>query len=304
MFDSQTSFKETLHDSNIYDLLSRTNEACLKSVYCQELIIDSAHRLDQIQIGRSFNKLNLNNCYNNLNNTKKTLLKTASFSCNKKVSVRFADSLGFSLVTLIPEKEILEKETPPVSKSNSRINLAQIPTDISLQNTSNPPTSNSFVIENLCFTWRPALNFQNPVVEPEFYTNLVNNKVGLECVNVQNGMLCGKVRVSNLGYKKKVFIRYTFDDWATFQDVNCLYSDGSSSSNTDNFTFTIIPSKKCVLSAIDSLNKNSTSKQSSSADLQPTLKLNFAVGYQVNEQQYWDNHFGRNYVYDCLFKII
>lgn len=298
MFDSQANnYSETLHDSSIYDLLSRSrNEACLKSVYCQELIIDSAHKLDQI--GIKFNKLNLTNCYGNLSNTKKTLLKTASFTYTKKNSVRFADSMGFNLVTLIPEKE-----TPPISKENSKTNLAQISneestnsSDTNKSNTSNQ--SNSFVIENLCFTWKAELSFQNPVVRPEFYTNLVNNKVSLECIDAQNGILGGKVRVSNLGFQKKVFIRYTFDDWATQQDVNCLYLDGGNGTSTDTFSFSIIPNKKCVLSAIDSLNK------SSSTNLQPTLKLNFAVGYEVNDKQYWDNNNGRNYVYDCLFKII
>ena len=87
-----------------------------------------------------------------------------------------------------------------------------------------------------------------------------------------NGKIDIGARVKNIAFEKKVTVRYTTDNWATYNDIDLSYStnqpydDGTELWNTEL-----------------SISDNSYSK------------LIYAIKYEVNGQTYWDNNFGRNY---------
>lgn len=79
-----------------------------------------------------------------------------------------------------------------------------------------------------------------------------------------------RVAVKNIAYNKIVKVRYTLNNWATYQDVALDYEGPISGTNNEYWKTTLnIPI---------------------SSD-----GFEFCVYYQVNGQTYWDNNFGSNY---------
>ncbi|KAI7900990.1 putative phosphatase regulatory subunit-domain-containing protein [Cokeromyces recurvatus] len=93
--------------------------------------------------------------------------------------------------------------------------------------------------------------------------------------------LMGTVQVANLAFEKHVLIRYTLDDWATFQEVEANYQEpiAHSADTWDRFCFTI------ELYAP----QHHTHK---------TLYL--AVHYAVAGRDFWDNNDHKNYEIDIV----
>jgi hypothetical protein len=183
----------------------------------------------------------------------------------------------------------------------------------------------TFIYDNLTFTWRCL--FEQPGISPDFYTKLNEKKVSLESIYSNHFKLNGIVRVINLAFVKNVFIRYTINNWSTFNDTDCTYlAHGTNDEKlTDRFLFTVLLDKNSIISSLND-NNNKTNKL-------PLLKLEFAICYQVSfknqsdpnlsataaiaadanknsnptmisyDQSYWDNNFSNNYQYDCYFKI-
>lgn len=152
-------------------------------------------------------------------------------------------------------------------------------------------TPDTFICDNLVFTWRCL--FEQPGILPDFYARLNATKVLLESIYSTNMRLNGIVRVLNLSFVKRIFIRYTLNNWQSFEDLICehLTSTGSEQDKlTDRFVFSVCLDKSQVISCIDHMKQ---------------LKLEFAVCFQVGDDQtsYWDNNCGQNYQYDCTFKI-
>ncbi|MDR0915071.1 MAG: CBM21 domain-containing protein [Oscillospiraceae bacterium] len=92
-------------------------------------------------------------------------------------------------------------------------------------------------------------------------------------------VLRGTIHINNLGYNKNVFVRYTTDNWATYTDAAAGYESTypnfnySGPSNVERWGFLVnLPI------ADDS--------------------IEFAIGYTVNGETYWDNNFGENYSYE------
>lgn len=77
--------------------------------------------------------------------------------------------------------------------------------------------------------------------------------------------------VKNLTYNKIIKVRYTQDNWATYQDAALSYS--SPYYNTDYETWSV------------TLNLDENKMDS----------FQYCVSYEVNGQTYWDNNFGANY---------
>jgi len=79
----------------------------------------------------------------------------------------------------------------------------------------------------------------------------------------------GTVSVENIAYDKKVLVRSTQDGWVHTTDRPAEYS--SSQGSTDYFSFEL------------------------KFDLNLSRCLEFALCYQVNKTEFWDNNSGRNY---------
>ena len=81
-------------------------------------------------------------------------------------------------------------------------------------------------------------------------------------------------RVQNYAYNKKVTVRYTTDNWASYQEAALSY-DNSKNYNDG----TELWSTNISVPTVGYFKTN----------------LQYAIRYEVNGQTYWDNNFGKNY---------
>lgn len=106
---------------------------------------------------------------------------------------------------------------------------------------------------------------------------LRSQQVCLESFTVADFSVTGVTRVTNLGYEKFVHVRYTLDDWKTYDDVQASYIPGSSDGFTDKFVFTIFLSP----------------------NLSEFSLCQLAIRYRVGVWEYWDNFNHANYIFQC-----
>ncbi|XP_041935152.1 uncharacterized protein ppp1r3aa isoform X2 [Alosa sapidissima] len=88
----------------------------------------------------------------------------------------------------------------------------------------------------------------------------------------------GTVRVANLCFQKAVYVRTTFDCWANYFDLLAEYIPGSSTGDTDDFTFrlTMVP------------------------PFEPEgLRVEFCLRYETAAGNFWESNNGMNYVLYC-----
>ncbi|XP_075685017.1 protein phosphatase 1 regulatory subunit 3E [Rhinoderma darwinii] len=106
-----------------------------------------------------------------------------------------------------------------------------------------------------------------------------DQRVCLQSMRCESCFLWGSVRVLDLAYEKRVLVRYSFNKWLSYQESHALYAarlchGGPGHPGTDLFTF------RLPLPQLDQ-------PQASS--------LEFAIRYQVGDEEFWDNNKGRNY---------
>ena len=112
------------------------------------------------------------------------------------------------------------------------------------------------------------------------------NFKGIGPVTNTTRYIIGKVMVKNIYYDKRVTIRYTWNNWNTFNEVECLWlSNGDSvlpGTNMDVFHFLIDDTNK-----IDTIGK-----------------LEFCICYVTRNDrdrlEFWDNNDGNNYKVDVV----
>lgn len=101
---------------------------------------------------------------------------------------------------------------------------------------------------------------------------VVLERAQLKC---DSDVVTGVVRVQNIAYEKHVVIRYTLNDWESFSDLKAEWDESVWENNrleTDRFSFTIpLP----------------TSARS--------LRVQFAISYDVAGLNFWDNNDTMNY---------
>lgn len=122
--------------------------------------------------------------------------------------------------------------------------------------------------------------FQQPVSLPNFMARLTMSMVLVENAYVDDPVsfcIKGTIRVRNLSFHKNVHVRYTMDQWKKSSDVEATYVNGSSDGFTDQFQFMLY-----------------------AYGLEIGEKLEFAVRYRVDSQEFWDNNNGHNYCFQCM----
>ncbi|CAH2294450.1 phosphatase 1 regulatory subunit 3E [Pelobates cultripes] len=106
-----------------------------------------------------------------------------------------------------------------------------------------------------------------------------DQRVCLQSMRYESCFLWGSVRVLDLAYEKQVTVRYSLDGWQSYRDTHALYASrlchgGSGHPGTDLFTFRLpLPPR----------------------DHTHSSSLQFAIRYQVGEEEFWDNNGGKNY---------
>jgi protein phosphatase 1 regulatory subunit 3A/B/C/D/E len=104
-----------------------------------------------------------------------------------------------------------------------------------------------------------------------FPTNLLQQvyqqQVVLERIFIRGITAYGTIRVNNCSFHKRIFVKYTQDQWKTFSTLNAYYTMHDSDTNTDSFQF----------------------------KLTSTMKVSFVICYCANGYEFWDNNYSQNY---------
>lgn len=190
--------------------------------------------------------------------------KTPPGTPGRKKIVRFADVLGLDLADV----KTFVDEVPKVPKQayeDLEINIEPVETQICLG-----PRADRVLV--------PL--FQQPGALPCFLDRVREKQVNLENAAVTdpiNLTITGTVRVRNLDFHKSVYLRYTTDNWRSFSDLQASYVENSCDGFSDKFTFTIY-----------------------GTSVQIGQRIEIAARFHCRGQQFWDNNYDTNYVFQCL----
>jgi hypothetical protein len=94
----------------------------------------------------------------------------------------------------------------------------------------------------------------------------------------------GTIKVISYGLNKRVKIRFTTDNWITYQDHDATYVMDSYDGTHDRFSFTLDVDRDriCVGNNIQ-----------------------FCIGYESYVgPEYWDSNYQKNYRFDCISRTI
>lgn len=120
--------------------------------------------------------------------------------------------------------------------------------------------------------------FVQPFTQYNFLERVRSQKVCLEsCIvsSIGNNLSIDCIiRVLNISFEKTIKVRHTTNNWGTWLDALASYIPNSSDGQTDKFS---------VKFYIKSLTKGQ--------------RVKFAIIYQVNAEEHWDNNWGGDY---CL----
>jgi protein phosphatase 1 regulatory subunit 3A/B/C/D/E len=191
-----------------------------------------------------------------------------------KKSVRFADDCGHILETvrvMTEPSDYPPRISPSVIKRYRKAAAAAA---------SGTPANDDDDEEDDAATRQPRsswkMGFKQPASEyVKFRESLEQQKVALENVMLKNdiGRMVGTIKVANIAFEKRVFIRFTSDNWKSYLDRPAVYQS-SASKAYDTFRFDI------------ELPRN-TSKDS---------RISFCVCFVANgTDEHWDANQGKNF---------
>ncbi|KAM4809911.1 protein phosphatase 1 regulatory subunit 3E [Rhinophrynus dorsalis] len=190
-----------------------------------------------------------------------------------KKRVRFADALGLELESV---HHFRREDVPCVPLHVTH----QLQGD-ARQHQRDPCTSRHVVPHITCPSWLPDPgSWQKKTWERCAWNEQTwEQRVCLQSMRCESCFLWGSVRVLDLAYEKRVTVRYSLDGWHSHQDAHALYAarlchGGPGHPGTDLFTFRLpLPLR----------------------DQPQAQALQFAIRYQVGEEEFWDNNGGKNY---------
>ncbi|ETN83474.1 putative phosphatase regulatory subunit [Necator americanus] len=179
--------------------------------------------------------------------------------CKTQKSVRFADDCGKELYSIRVMTE--PSDYPPQINPNV---LRKLRGDDYVEESPNQePTP----------TWN--LLFKQPASEyVRFRETLEKDRVSLENVVLKpdSSKIVGTIKVANIAFEKKVFVRYTTNNWQSYMDRQATFQP-STSKVYDTFTFEIeLP--------------RATDK---------AKRMEFCICYIANGSENWDSNGGENY---------
>ena len=112
-----------------------------------------------------------------------------------------------------------------------------------------------------------------------FRDKLNRNMVCLENIFLRNYTAEGTIKVKNISSEKRVFVRLSQDEWLSFEDTVAKYVPGPGTTSDYHDPYDLFAFSLEVSPSFDK------SKQ-----------IQFAVCFESNGRQYWDNCSGFNYV--------
>lgn len=190
--------------------------------------------------------------------------KTPPGTPGRKKIVRFADVLGLDLADV----KTFVDEVPKVPKQ--AYEDLEITMEPQVQQISLGPKADRVLV--------PL--FQQPGALPCFLDRVREKQVNLENAAVSDPVtltITGTVRVRNLDFHKSVYVRYSTDNWRSFSDLQAAYVENSCDGFSDKFTFTVY-----------------------GHSVQIGQRIEMAMRFHCRGQQFWDNNYDMNYVFQCL----
>ncbi|OTF75380.1 phosphatase 1 binding protein-like protein [Euroglyphus maynei] len=258
-------------------------------------------------------------------NRKTSILRTKSLSIHyEKKNVRFADTLDqaleqvryFMISPQMPPRRY-SSYTPPLNNewntdswhgtgANIKTNFMQNNSRLS----SIPSMKHDYLNNTMNINPRYELviaNFTIPSLSLDFSQRLFERKVLLHSLTMAETTVYGNVSVVNIHFVKKVFVRYTFDEWKTHIEREATYMLGSHDGHTDKFSFVIYARPQDF-----NINNNNhhhyhsspfyhqiKSSSSNKNNNEPIAKMFFAIRFTIGDgQEFWDNNDGHNYQLD------
>ncbi|KJH42536.1 putative phosphatase regulatory subunit [Dictyocaulus viviparus] len=194
-----------------------------------------------------------------------TTERVTEVSLKSQKSVRFADDCGEELCSVRVMTE--PSDYPPqINPSVLRKLRGHIPED---------ETS----IKEEARAW--VLLFKQPASEyVRFRETLEKGRVSLENVVIKENLskLVGTIKVANIAFEKRVFVRYTTNNWQSYMDRQATYQP-SNSKVYDTFTFELeLPTV-----------------------FEKSSRLEFCICYVANGTENWDSNGGENYKMDFKY---
>lgn len=178
-----------------------------------------------------------------------------------KKKVVFADDRGMSLTHVRVMTE--PSSVPPLWSSRF---LAQVTKGLSAEVVPEP--------------WE--VTFAQPASDyVDFRRKLDQEKVSLENVIVRESEECvlGTIKVRNLNFHKEVIVRSTPDEWKTNEDTFCRFVNNNPGLQANSGHYVLYDTFSFKLT------------------LPPKSKrIEFCVCFRCDDQEYWDNNAGKNYV--------
>lgn len=193
-------------------------------------------------------------------------------STQRKI-VRFADILGLDLSQVKVFMDDIPK-VPKAAYADLDVNLSDIEvgSPVTKPLLSAPPhRSGRFPDFSL------VAMFNQPGGSCQFLETVNRQKVCLENAFMEGpNVVKGIVRVANISFQKAVMVRWTVNNWKTVAENDAEYVVGSSSGNTDKFTFRL-----------------------SYPPLKTGDRLQFCLRYEC-QGEHWDSNNGSNYIFQVL----
>ncbi|XP_035908292.1 glycogen-binding subunit 76A-like [Anopheles stephensi] len=193
--------------------------------------------------------------------------KTPPGTPGRKKIVRFADVLGLDLTDV----RTFMDEVPKVPQSAFE--------DLTIAPAAEQPMPEIISLGPKADRVLVPL-FQQPGALPCFLDRVREKQVNLENAAVTDPItltITGTVRVRNLDFHKSVYVRYTLDNWRSYADLQAVYAENSCDGFSDKFSFT--------------LHGNS---------VQVGQRIEMAIRFHCRGEQFWDNNYDTNYVFQCL----
>ncbi|KAG9260290.1 protein phosphatase 1 regulatory subunit 3D-like [Astyanax mexicanus] len=196
--------------------------------------------------------------------------RSVSSSCDQKArrgsQVRFVDSLGLELERV---KFFKASEDPTV------------PVHVICRLLASSELAFGKHLELTLPYFQPSFP-ENMASQPDFLQRLCRQHVCLEQVHCSELGIIGTVQVLNLAFEKDVTVRYSFTDWKSSAEskacwVSTLHRNGDEP-ESDIFRFRL-PVPPFIL--------------------KPGATLQFAICFQSQGVEYWDNNDGHNYKLAC-----
>lgn len=186
--------------------------------------------------------------------------KTPPGTPGEKKMVRFADALGLDLADIRTFLDEIPRIPNSAFENLNYSDFAAMPP---------PPPLLTLVPK-----------FVQPDSQLDFLDRVEHGYVSLEralVTDVAVLTVSGSIRVRNIAYEKEVHVRYTKDSWTTFSDLQASYIMNSCDEFSDRFSFVLY-----------------------GHTLKIGGRLEFAIRLDCCGLQFWDNNFGKNYVFECL----